>query len=323
MDKLTDDDFRRRIDDFIDEWHNSASFITAHTSGSTGKPKAIHLPKDLVRRSAVRSIRHFGITSSSRLHLALSPEYIAGKMLIVRALEAGCRLTAEAPSSSPLKHCSDLTPITLISLVGSQLEGLVSNRDTQSIPPIRHFLLGGAPLNPSMRSLAMSGDWECWESYGMTETASHVALRTVGTDPEAPFTALPGITFSLSPDACLAIHMGEDGTILTNDIAELLSPTHFRLLGRRDNVIISGGLKIFPEQVENILAPYMAGRRFYVTSRDSRKWGKSIVLVIEGTQMPVPDFHSLPLKPCERPSHTIFMPHIPLTPSGKIKRQTM
>lgn len=318
MDKLTDD-FRRKIDTFVDEWNNTNDYITAHTSGSTGTPKNILLPKEMVRRSAQRSISHFGIDTSSRLHLCLSPDYIAGKMLIVRALEAGCRLTYEAPTSEPLKCDTDTSPITLISLVGSQLQGLVNNF-TDATPQIRHMLLGGAPLNGTMRSLALSGDWQCWESYGMTETASHIALRHVTQDDSEPFHALTGIRLSVNGDNCLTIDMGIDGTLTTNDIVDLHSPDEFHLLGRKDNVIITGGLKVFPEKAEKILEPCMQNRRYYITSRRSLKWGEEVILVIEGEEMQLPDFQKLNMHPYERPHDVIFQEKIPLTSSGKIIR---
>lgn len=274
-----------------------------------------------MQRSAKRSIKHFGISSSSRLHLALSPDYIAGKMLILRALIADCELTFESPSSSPLSEANtNDKEITLISLVGSQLQGLYQRLQQGSLPPIRHLLLGGAPLNDTMRQMAANGPWQAWESYGMTETASHVALRRITSSPQ-PFEALPGISFSLNDDNCLCINLAEDGIIKTNDIAILYDSTHFDILGRKDNVIITGALKVFPEEVEAIIAPYIASRRFYITSRPSQKWGNELILIIEGNEIPIPDFHDIPqLKPHQRPKSVLFLPKLSLTSTGKIIR---
>lgn len=274
-----------------------------------------------MRRSAKRSIKHFGISSSSRLHLALCPDYIAGKMLILRALIADCELTFESPSSSPLSEANtNDKEITLISLVGSQLQGLYQRLQQGSLPPIRHLLLGGAPLNDTMRQMAANGPWQAWESYGMTETASHVALRRI-TSSTQPFEALPGISFCLDDDNCLCINLAEDGIIKTNDIATLYDSTHFDILGRKDNVIITGALKVFPEEVEAIIAPYIASRRFYITSRPSQKWGNELILIIEGDEIPIPDFHNIPqLKPHQRPKSVLFVPKLSLTSTGKIIR---
>lgn len=314
MDKLSGE-----IEAFRREWRSDCPYIVAHTSGSTGKPKEIHLPKSLMKRSAERSIRHFGITASSRLHLALSPQYIAGKMLLLRAMIAGCTLTYEQASSYPLGDSKEMSEITLLSLVGTQLQGLKNNLEKGTLPPIRNLLLGGAPLNATMRRIALSGPWQTWESYGMTETASHVALRRISAKP-GPFEALPGISFRLNADGCLVIDLGEDGVIETNDIAELIDTRRFHLKGRKDNVIITGGLKVFPEEIEAVLAPHMADRRFLITSRESEKWGRELILVVEGTPMELPDFHTMPLLPQQRPKAVIFRESIPLTSSGKIMR---
>lgn len=321
MDKLIST-FTPAAREFLDEWlDESSDCITAHTSGSTGRPKQISLPKEMVRRSAIRSIRHFGITQQSRLHLALSPDYIAGKMLVVRAICAGCRLTSEEPSQSPLAQSTDSSPIQLLSLVGAQLSGFCESMRKPEAPKVRHLLLGGAPLNQTMRELALSGDWTAWESYGMTETASHIALRRVTADNSLPFETLPGITVSLDNEGCLVIDLGIDGIFHTNDIAELVDSSHFLILGRKDNVIITGGLKVFPEQIEAAIASAIPeGRRFYVTSRPSERWGQEIVLVVEGEPCPLPDMHTLPLKHHQIPRDILFRRELPLTSSGKIIR---
>lgn len=322
MDKLNSE-ISDPLQRFLQEWHDeSRPCITAHTSGSTGTPKAILLPKEMIRRSAMRSNLHFGIRSSSRLHLALSPDYIAGKMLIVRALIAGCRLTVESPSQDPLGSLSDLTPISLLSLVGAQLPGLIENSRYRKIPEIRHLLLGGAPLNDHMRHLACSGNWTPWESYGMTETASHIALRPITIDRALPFKTLPGISVSLDADDCLVIDLGVDGIFHTNDIAQLIDSNTFFILGRKDNAIITAGHKVFPEQIENIISASLpSGRRFYITSSSSEKWGETIKLVIEGDPCPLPDFHALPLKSFQIPRQTVFVKNIHTTSSGKIIRK--
>lgn len=321
MDQLTHD-IPESARHFLQEWHdNSRSCITAHTSGSTGKPKTILLPKEMVLRSAIRSNIHFGITSSSRLHLALSADYIAGKMLIARALTANCKLTFESPSQYPLSDSADLSPIDLISLVGSQLSGLIENAQSRRLPEIRNLLLGGAPLNDQMRRLACSGRWTPWESYGMTETASHIALRRVTADNTLPFQTLPGISVSLDSDDCLAIDLGLDGTFHTRDVARLIDNRHFFILGRKDNVIISGGLKVHPSEVEEKIFPFIPDRRFYITSRKSDKWGDEVVLMIEGDPCELPDFHNIPLLNHERPKAVLFTPRFQLTASGKIIRR--
>lgn len=322
MDKLRGD-LPEDVRKFIREWEDeSVDYITVHTSGSTGKPKELHLPKSLVTRSALRSNRHFDITSDSRLHLALSPQYIAGKMLIVRALLANARFTCEPPSQNPLYEPLDVMPIRLISLVGAQLPGFVDAMNKNPNLTVRNLLLGGAPLNSHLRRLACSGTWTPWESYGMTETASHIALRKIHPDKNLPFQTLPGISVRKSCDNSLIIDMGDDGVLLTNDIAEILDESHFYILGRKDNVIITGGHKVFPEKIEQVLSSVLPPERaFIVSSRPSFQWGEEITLVIEGAPFPMPDFKDLPLKNFEIPRAILFVPELPRTSSSKIIRK--
>lgn len=320
MDKLN---HPLEVQQFINEWQDDTKdFICAHTSGSTGRPKVIRLPKEMMRRSAERSNRHFGITKDSRLHLALSTDYIAGKMLIVRALVAGCKLTSELPSQNSLHNSVDSSPIQLLSLVGAQLPGFCNASSRKDFPKVKHLLIGGAPLTGYQRDLACSGDWTPWESYGMTETASHIALRPIKKHQQSAFQTLPGITVSHDSNDCLVIDMGEDGIFHTRDVAQLIDNTHFNILGRLDNVIITGGHKVYPEQIEAALAPHLpSGRRFIISSRRSPQWGEEIILLIEGAPFHLPDFKSLKHKSHWIPREVIFNTKFKTTSSNKIIRK--
>lgn len=327
-----------QIKSFIQSWNNNISEIEAHTSGSTGAPKKILLPRRLLIESARRSISHFGLNSNSVIHLILSPEYIAGKMAIVRALEAGCKLTWEDPSSAPLSSGNVPQRISLLSAVGAQIESLVSLKRNGNLPKIEHLLLGGSPLTKEMRQMSMQLADNVWESYGMTETASHIALRPITCD-ETPFMPLGGISISSDERGCLIINMPTAGKLVTNDLVEIDRSTGgFYILGRVDNVIISGGLKVVPEIVEQQLSPYMPeGSVFYITSRPHSKWGEEVILIkensnerqiqelplnyIETPQGPLAEICKKILPPQSRPQAIIEVPHIQRTATGKIRRQ--
>lgn len=315
------DDIKRKIEAFVREWESETPFIEAHTSGSTGKPKTIRLSKQFVRASAQRSCQFFGIDSSSRLHLCLSPDYIAGKMLIIRALISGATLSFEPPSSAPLAT-TECGEISLISVVGSQLAGLKNNVASNPCLKIKKLLVGGAPLNAEMIRLAEKGPWEAWESYGMTETASHVALRRIHAKNPEPFHALEGIHFSLEEDDRLTIHIPGEKPLITNDLATLIDSRSFILHGRRDNVIISGGLKISPEDLEQRLASFLPGKNFYISSIPSSKWGFVPLLVIEGERFLLPSFKSSNIEKWQLPHSVRFCPEgFKRTSSGKIIRE--
>ena len=155
------------IDDFIAEWHNDCDYIVAHTSGSTGTPKEIHLSKRLVRDSALRTIEFFSLSESSHLHLCLSPDYIAGKMMIVRSLLSGATLTDELPSNTPLSSLKGGV-IDLLAVVPSQLIDLLDNPKDYEI---RNLIIGGSAIPADLRLRVANSGLNAYETYGMTETA--------------------------------------------------------------------------------------------------------------------------------------------------------
>lgn len=319
------------VKQFIEEWESGTSFLEVHTSGSTGTPKLIRLPRKLVIDSAMRSITHFGLDGNSRVHICLSTDHIAGKMAVIRALLSGARLTAEAPSSEP-RIGSDEGPVTLLSVVAAQIPSLVAKARAGNLPPIKHLLIGGAPLTESIAGESLGIAEYVWESYGMTETASHIALRHIsrcGDVAEKPFTLLPGIKIDLDERGCLRVCMDGEPPLTTNDIAKLHSIDTFSILGRIDNVIITGGLKVHPEHVEQILQPLLSGIGSYIiTSQPHPKWGNLIILMIEsGEELSIDkksrllDAAARLLPPHERPRDIITVSELPRTSSEKIIRR--
>lgn len=322
--------------DFIEDWQSAAREIVAHTSGSTGKPKEIHLPKSDMEVSAAATIRRFGLTSASRMLCPLSISYIAGKMMIVRAMIADCQLALCRPSNDfwfrpeTEAYLSSGSPIDLLPVVPSQCVTLL-DRTTSELPAylsnIRNVIIGGAPLHPDterqLLDIARQTGISFYATYGMTETCSHVALRPLGT---TRFNAMPDITFSTDNRGCLTIDAAAYSfrQLQTNDIVTLHDTRHMTWLGRFDNVINSGGLKIFPEELERKLAPHIPCR-FYIKGTPDPKWGETVTLVIE-TASGCPTDDAL-LSACgsvlnshEMPKTIIHMEHIPTTANGKLLR---
>lgn len=270
---------------FIAEYFNELPYVVAHTSGSTGKPKEIKLLKSDMRASAKLTNEHFGLNSDSLFYLNLSSSYIAGKMMIVRALELGAKLIEEKPSNQPLSDYNSNERISLGAFVPSQVKYLINN--PEKLVLFDNIIIGGGKIpNRLERWLAEQGI-RAFSTYGMTETCSHVALAPMGTTPQ-PYTALGDITFSTDDRGCLVIHAPHfsQTEIITNDIVTLLSPTQFMWCGRIDNVINTGGLKVFPEEIEPIIAEVIPNIRFFVTSRPSEKWGEELILILEYTSLP-------------------------------------
>lgn len=304
--------------DFLAEWQSDAPYITAHTSGSTGEPKEIRLDKRFVADSALRTNRFFGIDGTWRLHSPLSADYIAGKMMLVRALEAEAAFSWETPSNRPLAGMDPKQPIDLLAVVPSQLQYLCDT--DRSLPVIRHIIAGGSAMAPELESRVMREhpEWHVYATYGMTETASHVAIRRFG---ESFFEALPDITVSLDGRSCLVIKIGSL-TFTTNDIAEIAEDGKFRILGRADNVIITGGKKVQPEEIEEALRSRFGSDSFLITSRPDPKWTQRIVLLTEASpelKPAIEDFFTT-FEPHLRPKEINFVESLERTASGKIKR---
>lgn len=264
---------------FLTEWRSGAAMLNARTSGSTSEPKNIQLARTDMLVSARATCRFFGIGPGHRLHCPLSLDYIAGKMMVVRADVSGAVLTLEKPTNSPLTGDSDPRPVKLLPVVPSQI---VSLTGTLRSGAVENIIVGGAPMDEATESVARSLPSRVWATYGMTETCSHVALRDVSAG-DRRFTALPGFTFSTDGRGCLVLEHGEMSfrRLVTNDVVELLSPESFIWLSRFDNVINSGGIKLFPEELERLIAPHTGNIPFYITSRSSAVWGEEAVMITE------------------------------------------
>ncbi len=320
MDKLRITGFiRDDVSDFLTQWNNNDKYITAHTSGSTGIPKQICLLKSDMIVSANNTNRFFGLNEHSRFLLNLSADYIAGKMMIVRAIVANAILHVVNPSNNPLYNVDPQLDIDLMAIVPSQINGVLTS---ESANKIKHLIIGGAAIDVNDEICIIKSGINAYATYGMTETCSHVALRKLGTN---HYKALPGIELATDYRGCLTIISSNYsfGTLITNDSVELIDNTSFKWLGRIDNVINSGGIKIHPEEIEKKIAQIMGNRLFYITSRKSKLWGEELILIVEGSQLSneILSLINQQLSRFEHPKEIIYLPIIPLTQSGKIKRQ--
>lgn len=310
------------VEEFLRAWNDSSDFVTAFTSGSTGTPKEIRLSKRDMIMSAKATNAYFGIDAESELALPLSASYIAGKMMIVRSIVAGCRLYVAEPTLDPLKALPDDVRFSLIPIVPAQIPALAaSNRVIERVACI---IVGGAPTTPAQEEMLLALGIPAYSTYGMTETCSHVALKKIGEGDV--FHGLPGINFATDGRGCLIIDAPSFGfgRIITNDCVELLDSTSFRLFGRADNVIISGGIKIHPEILEKTLSPLFGDRAFYITSRHSKKWGSEVILYVEGQGFDKEAFRREALRLVDRksmPKEVIEIANFERTSSGKIIRR--
>lgn len=319
-------------EDFLEEWHNEKDFCVVHTSGSTGEPKNIRLPKSLMQMSALRTIDFFGLSPCTHIHSCLSPEFIGGKMMAVRAVAGNLRLTWEKPSNQP--EVISLFPYDvprLVSLVPSQIVYILNHH----IPEVFYrtiWLLGGSPIESSLRKKIAQSGLEVWESYGMTETSSHIALRKVKSMP-GPFYPLSGVTLSADKRGCLII--AQHGyEITTNDMVSFFPDGGFLITGRADNIIITGGKKIQPEKIESLLENQLREygvNALMISSSPDEKWGEKVILLMElskectlSQDKLVEIAHEIcknNLQPYEVPKEFRIVARLPRTPNGKLRRK--
>lgn len=310
---------------FLEEWLDEKAFIIAHTSGSTGSPKPIQLLKENMLASARMTNQFFQIDENSQLLLCLSANYIAGKMMIVRAFAAGATLSVIEPSSTPDIDAN----YDFAAMVPMQVESLLEANQKDQLNRIKNLIIGGsaisAPLEKKLQDLTTS----CYSTYGMTETVSHVALSAInGPNKSNQYSALNGIRFSTDERDCLIIHAPHllNIPIVTNDIVMLLDESSFKWLGRWDNVINSGGVKIFPESVEQKLAEAIA-ERYFIASMPDARLGEKVVLAIESLPYPAEKERALMLRleslltRYERPKQILYIDTFEETASGKIIRR--
>lgn len=320
------------VDEFISQWHDASDTIEVHTSGSTGAPKVMRVEKRRMLASARATCDFLGLKSGDTALLCMSVDYIAGKMMVVRAIERNLRLMVVEPSGHPLaemaKKCDEMGKnVDFAAMVPMQVyNSLRVPQEREILSNFRHLIIGGGPLDPSLEKELQGFDNAIWHSYGMTETLSHVALRRVSGSKASPwFTPMPGVTLSTTEDSCLVIdapHLCPD-CLVTHDIVEMQPGTQrFRVLGRIDNVINSGGVKIHIEQVEKDLAPYIA-RPFLITKCHDAKFGEIVVMLLQGSEADIRDAQQAceqHLEKYVRPKCILAVPALPMTPTGKPAR---
>ena len=258
---------------FLKSWFDDKDYILTNTSGSTGNPKEIKLKKlDLIESSKLTA-RYFDLKVGDKIINCLPIKYIAGKMMLVRSLVLGLDLYVFPVSSSPisdLKNNYDLIAFTPI-----QLENSIP-----FIEKIKKVLVGGSLVQDSLKEKILNSKSIVYETYGMTETITHIAARNLSMG-EKEFTALPGIELGKS-DNCLFIkpnHLSIE-MVQTNDVVELTDKNKFLIIGRRDFIINSGGVKLNPEDIEKKLSKYISAD-FVISSIDDSKFGEVVALVFK------------------------------------------
>lgn len=313
---------------FIEQWFDSSDYITLQTSGSTGTPKQLKVEKKHMSNSALMTLDFLKLQAGNSALLCLSADYIAGKMMIVRALLGGLDLILGEPLGNPLKDIKE--QIDFAAMVPLQVQKVIEEEGTEKLESIRHLIIGGAAVSPTLASQLAPLNSHVWATYGMTETVSHIALKRLSGDKLTDaFTPLSGVSISTDQRDCLVIdapHLCPD-TIVTNDMVSIDEHQHFTFLGRYDNIINSGGVKLVPESIEAKIS-HLIKERFIISSLADERLGQKVVLVIESTNKEIERSMLIEeMKPLltnyELPRQIICVPQFKETKSGKIMRQNV
>lgn len=306
------EDFEKPVGDFLLDWFDGKSYMEMHTSGSTGIPKIIRVDKQAMVNSALATGDFFELHAGNKALHCLPVKYVAGKMMLVRAMILGLDLEFVAPSSHPLRNVDG--NFDFAAMVPLQAQNSISD-----LHRIKKLIVGGAKINSALENQLIKLPTQVYETYGMTETISHIAAKSVG---EKAFTVLPNVTISYDDQNCLVIHAPRisDDVIETNDIVELVNENQFIFLGRIDNVINSGGIKLLPEQIEEKLAGKIEPR-YFISSKEDKELGEKVILVIEGDSFTVNTSIFDGLDKYEKPKEILFVPKFKETGNGKIIRK--
>ncbi len=324
---LTTTENEEQVLSFCRWWLSNQQSLILPTSGSTGAPKEITITRNQLIVSAMSTGKALGLSRGTKTLCCLPVKYIAGKMMLVRAFVLGLDLEVVEPSMNPqLEHYQ------FTALVPAQFSKAYSQSPEQ-FKGYQHILLGGAPVSYEIEVLAQQIIANIYHTYGMTETVSHIALRKLNNGKDNYFKVLDGITISQDERNCLVVEgeVTNNEKLITNDVVRLISQREFEWLGRADNVINSGGLKIHPEQVEEKIKSSIGLKlnlpAFYLTSEQDSILGNRLVMVIEGTKtdLKLQVEQALIKSNIDKilvPKAFYLTERIEKTPTGKIVRKT-
>ena len=329
-----ENDYFAKAWDFINAWLGGQEEFILHTSGSTGTPKPIIIKRNQLSASAIMTGEALQLGPGTKALVCPNVSYIAGLMMLVRAMELDWDISVTEPASNPLLELPEDDHFDFVALVPMQLAAIMENPSTkEKTHHLGKILLGGAPVSLSLQKKIQEIPTPIYLSYGMTETVSHIALRRLnGPDASAYFTFLPNLTFGVDDRGCLyvrgAVTNGEK--VQTNDLVHISSNT-FEWLGRADHVINSGGIKIILDKIDAQIAQVFdqmnLPNAFFAWSEPDEKLGQKLVLIIEGelnqfTKDEVQAEIRAHISAYETPKRIYFADQFEKTATGKVDKRS-
>ena len=316
-------EFETKVLDFIKEWCSDSKTVKIQSSGSTGIPKIFEVEKSKMLNSAEMTCNFLDLKEGNVALICLPIEYISGKMMVVRSILRKLKLKIAEPSTNPLQNIND--EIDFCAMTPLQVENSLDK-----LHLIKNLIIGGASVSETLKTKITqtlkhsNSPIRIFETYGMSETLSHIALRQIFPNQEDWFTVFEGVEISLEERDCLKIFAPKlnSEVLQTNDLVEINNQNQFRFLGRLDNVINSGGAKIFPEELEKLVKQNIPNEAVFL-GIDDEKLGQKLILIIEGEsdENLKSKIHNLKFqKSFHKPKDIIFVEKIPRTPNGKVNR---
>lgn len=321
-------EFEEKVISFLQEWYNPTPTVKVQTSGSTGVPKLFDIEKSRMKSSAQMTCDFLNLKEGDSALVCLPVEYISGKMMVVRAIERKLKLSVIAPSAQPLNNLNE--QIDFCALSPLQVENSL-----QKLSNIKKIIIGGAQVSEKLQqklhqTLDKDQQTCVYETYGMSETLSHIALKQIYPQREEYFKTLDKISIDTDNRDCLRIYAPalNPEVLQTNDIVELKGSKSFRFIGRYDNVINSGGLKIHPEELENFLKKNLSNELILFGKKDELL-GEKLTLAIEAEKsakletelLKLFDALELEFSKNHKPREVIYLKEFPRLPNGKVDRR--
>ena len=312
--------------EFVVDWSNTKDWVAARTSGSTGRPKNIKIKKEHILASAQRTLSFLGLKKGDSALLCMPNRFIGGKMMIARSIVGELDLHIAETTSNP--EIPEGKSIDFAAVVPMQLHNIVEDEDSaKHWQTVKKIIVGGGQVDPRLEEKLKDWPNEIYESFGMTETISHVALRRLNGKNSEAFEVLDGIRITTDDRSCLVLESEvlPESPLVTNDIVELVDEGHFKWVGRADNMINSGGVKIIPEVIEKLAKPYL-NTKFFFAGLPDEKLGQMVVLAIESQPLSEADEAELlndlkgQLHKYEMPKEVIYLDQFEETENGKLNR---
>ena len=310
--------YQEKLGEFLLDWLDNNDYVKVKTSGSTGKPKKIKIKKQAMVNSAIATGDFFNLKPGDKVLHCLPTNFIAGKMMMIRAIILGLELDLVAPKAlPPIDYEKDYS---FCAFTPMQLEHFA-----KYLKKIKTVIVGGGQVSKPIIDAIKNVKSNIYETYGMTETVSHIAVKKLNNFEDSStstcFKTLPNILVSVDDRNCLVVnapHLSEE-KIITNDIVEIYSETSFNWLARFDNVINSGGIKLYPEQIEKKLEGKIEDL-FFIASKPDNTLGEKLILVVETKQKTFDTSIFNTLDKYEKPKEIIMLKKFVKTASGKINR---